>query len=131
MSEREKEIETKPQLELYLLYMLSPYLQPLPIWTASRQSWMFQNCKLKMSFLGFSRISQPLYDITHGGKHLAMTLALTKCLSATERAMGACLRAVAAATKAALATADIVAMCPLIAHVLHTLHDCCTGKMFY
>ena len=33
-----------------------------------------------------------------------------------------CLRAVASATEAVLACADIVAMCPLTVHVTHTVH---------
>ena len=52
--------------------------------------------------------------------------------------MVACLRSVAAATEAVLATADIVAMCPLTVHEPHPVHslilqektltDCYTGK---
>ena len=48
-------------------------------------------------------------------------------ISTTKRGMVACVRAVEAATEAVLATADIVAMCPLTVHEPHAVHTL-TGK---
>lgn len=46
-----------------------------------------------------------------------------KHLCTPERTMVACLRAVAAATKTKLTTADIADMSPLIVHVPHAAHS--------
>ena len=70
---------------------------------------------LNLLFLKVTSFMTAILTLSHGDKRPVGYY--SKRISTTERGTVACLGTVVAATEAALATSDIVAMCPLTVHV--------------